>query len=72
MTERASLIGVSRAAISKVATDFCSANELPPSFYMRSEEAGESYRKARLQVVAASNGSVGNGESPVPARGRSV
>lgn len=47
MTRAAEICGVSRACISKGARRFCELNELPPSFYMKSEEAVEKSRTAR-------------------------
>lgn len=51
MTERSQMWGVERATISKGATAFCSGNGLPPSFYMKKEEAQNSYRGARVESI---------------------
>jgi hypothetical protein len=61
MTERSLAIGVQRATISKQARAFIEANDLPPSWYMKTE--ADSYVTSRLAQVAASNGSNGNGTS---------
>jgi hypothetical protein len=59
MTQRALSLGVERAALSKRATSFCSANGLDPSFLMK-RESYLAYREARLEVIANSaNGSNG-------------
>ncbi len=56
MTERAKRIGVERATISKGARSFCSANQIPPSTYMKSEEASGSYQKERIgRIVRGKN-----------------
>lgn len=55
MTERAELWGVERASISKGATAFCAGNDLPPSFYMKKEEAQGEYRKARVGSIKKCN-----------------
>jgi hypothetical protein len=47
MLEIARNCGVSKACISKGARNFCEKNHLPPSFYMKSEKAVESYRITR-------------------------
>lgn len=47
MTRAGEICGVSRACISKGARRFCELNELPPSFYMKSEEAVEKARTVR-------------------------
>jgi hypothetical protein len=54
MTERSLAIGVERATISKQARLFIEANDLPPSWYMKTE--ADSYVTSRLKQVAASNG----------------
>lgn len=51
MTERAKAIGVERATISKGARSFCAANQLPPSPYMKSEDAAGAYQKERIGRV---------------------
>lgn len=51
MSAVANKIRVTRNAISKNAVDFCNQNELPPSRHMKSEEARESYSKARNQKI---------------------
>ena len=47
MTRAGEICGVSRACISKGARRFCEINELPPSLYMKSEDAVEKSRTAR-------------------------
>ena len=47
--------GKGRAAVSKGAMFFCKANGLPPSFYMKSQEAGRSYRNARIRSIRTIN-----------------
>jgi len=51
MTEVAKGLGVTKAAISKGAREFCEQNHLEPSFYMKSEEASKSYRKTREEQL---------------------
>ena len=51
MSEIAAKLKVHRAAISGMATRFCKENGLPPSTYMRSEEAQEVARKARKEKL---------------------
>jgi hypothetical protein len=55
MTERAEFWGVERASISKGATAFCAGNAMPPSFYMKKEEAQSSYRDARVGSIKKCN-----------------
>lgn len=45
MTDVAKKHGVGKAAISKRAVAFCDENELPPSPYMKSKRARESYQR---------------------------
>lgn len=47
MTAKAQEIGTSLANLSKGATAFCRANDLPPSRYMLSEKSRDSYRELR-------------------------
>lgn len=47
MSETAREIGVSRASISRHATDFCAVCDLPPSLLMKREEMAEKARNAR-------------------------
>ncbi len=54
MTERAALLGIERATISKAARNFVTANGLPPSYYMKVESASDAYRETRIQIVIAS------------------
>lgn len=51
MTAVAKSLGVTRACISKGAREFCEQNDLPPSFYMKSEEAVKSYKETRSGQV---------------------
>jgi hypothetical protein len=51
MSEIAAKLKVSRASISNAATEFCKANNLPPSTYMKSEDAQDSSRQARIQLI---------------------
>jgi hypothetical protein len=62
MTDCADRLGVSRATISKVAVNWNTAHDLPPSFHQKSDEAVIHYAVTRREVVASSNGSNGNGE----------
>jgi hypothetical protein len=55
MSEIAAKLKVSRASISNAATEFCRANNLPPSFYMKSEDAQDSSRAARLGLIQRHN-----------------
>lgn len=55
MTQRAEFWGVERASISKGATAFCAGNDLPPSFYMKKEEAQSAYRDARIDSIKECN-----------------
>lgn len=52
MSEIASLLGESRAALSFEARKFCDDNGLPPSSYMRSEAAIVTAQKARNETVS--------------------
>lgn len=52
MTQVAKRIGVSRATISVIATKFCDDYGLPPSPYMKSEEAQESAKQARIKQLS--------------------
>ena len=63
MTERAQSLGVGRATISKGATSFCGANNLPPSYYMKTDGAGAVYSKVRIEVVIASSNGNGSNEA---------
>lgn len=56
MTDCAIRLGVTRATISKGARAFCSAHGLEPSYYMKREEASESYAVARLRSIEKANG----------------
>jgi hypothetical protein len=47
MSVVASQLRVSRATISNAATEFCKAAQIPPSTYMKSEQAQETARKSR-------------------------
>lgn len=47
MTHAATLCGVDRAAISKGAVEICNTLGLPPSAYMKDEDARESYQQTR-------------------------
>ena len=55
MSEIAARLKVSRASISNAATEFCKANNLPPSSYMKTEEAQDSSRQARLGLIQRHN-----------------
>jgi hypothetical protein len=52
MTEIAAALGVSRATLSKEATEICRRDGLSPSFYMKSEEAQASYRTTRKEQIS--------------------
>jgi hypothetical protein len=47
MSDVGAMCGVTKACISKGARNFCEKNNLPPSFYMKTPEAVEAYRKER-------------------------
>lgn len=49
MSEVATKLMVHRALISTAATDFCKAAKIPPSIYMKSEDAQNTAREARIQ-----------------------
>lgn len=55
MSEIAAKLKVSRASISNAATEFCIENNLPPSAYMKSEDAQDSSRMARLGLIQRHN-----------------
>ena len=55
MTERARMLGIRKATISKGATMFCRANFLPPSFHMKKEESYDAYRRARIDAIKRCN-----------------
>ena len=55
MSEIAVILKVSRASISNAATEFCIENKLPPSSYMKSEDAQDSSRQARLGLIQRHN-----------------
>lgn len=55
MTDRSGIWGVERASISKGATAFCAGNALPPSFYMKKEDAQDAYRDARIGSIKKCN-----------------
>jgi len=61
MTDRASQLGVTRAAISKGAKRFVESHGLPPSFYMKDQASGRAYCQARLNVVANGKANGSNG-----------
>jgi hypothetical protein len=73
-TQIAQHLGYERATVSKVAVEFCAANNLSPSFYMKSGGTGASYQSARLAAIERENGKASrNGSVPiVPSKGRSV
>lgn len=52
MTECAKRLGVTRAAISKMTVRACNIFGLPPSRYMKSEAARDSYREVRNAAAA--------------------
>jgi hypothetical protein len=60
MSARAAELGVTRAALSKVACAWASSHDLPPSFHQKAAGASESYSMTRRKVVAASTGSNGS------------
>jgi hypothetical protein len=65
MTERAISLGIARASISKGARNFVEANDLEPSWAMKSDASIDSYREVRIQVVInSSNGNGANGSTP--------
>lgn len=56
MSDVATKLRVPRAAISGIATRFCKENGLPPSSYMRSEEAQEIAKQARRSKLEHESG----------------
>jgi hypothetical protein len=56
-TEIAESLGYERATISKIAIEYCNANGLAPSFYMKSATAPAAYQSARLESIERANGS---------------
>ena len=73
VTALALSLGVARATLSKAMVEFASANQLPPSRWMKSELSRVSYAEARVAYVSR-NGHNGeaNGELPVSPKHRSV
>jgi len=72
MTERAEMLGIQRATISKGATAFCAAHDLEPSWAMKREGTADAYAEARRESIIRTNAKL-NGELPtVPNAGRSV
>jgi hypothetical protein len=65
MSARAAQIGCERASISKVATAWNLAHDLPPSFGQKSLEANQEYARSRRESVARASSQ----PSPVPPRG---
>jgi len=51
VTDRAHQLGVKKATLSKGMTQFCRANNLPPSDYMKDALASKSYKNARKESV---------------------
>jgi hypothetical protein len=51
VTERADILGVKRATLSKGMTAFCNGNHIPPSPYMKGEDAAKSYHDARIESI---------------------
>lgn len=51
MNTVAQSLGVTRAAISKGAVDICNRLGLPPSYYMKSEDAREAARETRKEQI---------------------
>jgi hypothetical protein len=51
MSSVASKIGCSKATISNAATRFCYANNIPPSIYMKREEAQDKSHEARNNTI---------------------
>ena len=62
MSERAADLGVERAAISKKARSFVSANGLAPSWHMKTEQAVDHYCSSRIAVIERSQGPNGHGQ----------
>lgn len=52
MTSVAAELGVERATISKGATDVCRRCKMQPSWYMKNEDAAESYKESRKKQVS--------------------
>jgi hypothetical protein len=55
MSARAAQIGCERASISKIATAWNIAHDLPPSFGQKSMEANQEFARARRESVRASS-----------------
>lgn len=68
MTEIAEGLGFERASVSKIACEFCRANNLVQSFYMKSALAPAAYQSARIASIEKANGKLPR----VPPRGRRV
>ncbi len=51
MTQKSIENGFKRATISKFATNFCRAQDIPPSEYMKAEESQGEYAKARIESI---------------------
>jgi hypothetical protein len=60
MTERAERLGISRALISRSATAFCRAQNIPVSVHMKCEESADSYREARINSIIEANAQADN------------
>jgi|SRR5262245_19335971 len=74
MSEIADALGCERATISKTATEWCRANSMDPSFYMK--KSAKDYANARVESIERNNARLkgnGNGNLPdVPPRHRSA
>ena len=71
-TELSETLGVERATLSKVAREFCMANNLEPSFMMKCSASAVTYANRRIESIQR-NGSNGNGSLPHPPdKGRGV
>lgn len=55
MSKRAEMIGIRHATISKFATAFCRAQNIPPSAHMKAEGSAAAYRDARVESVRRSS-----------------
>jgi hypothetical protein len=62
-TELADAIGCEKASLSKIACEFCRANNLEPSLMMKCAESSAAYQHARLQSIARVNGNGANGSN---------
>jgi len=63
-TDLADAIGVEKASFSKVACEFCRANNLEPSLMMKAASSAAAYQTARLTSIENHSNGNGNGAHP--------